>query len=294
MSIWQVALAEWDLEPSVLLGCAALAGAYVWALKGKVDRHAVLFMSGVLVLLLSLVSPIDVLGDHYLFSMHMVQHLLMILLVPPLLLAGIPEDLASKALAWKPLGRAERVLSVPLLAWLIGEGTTWIWHAPPLYEAALESDAVHVFQHFTFLVASTIFWWPILAPLKDHRIPALAGVVYLVAAALSSSLLGILLTFAPAGIYPTYLHPKDDYGLLSTIRRQWGLTPEVDQRAGGMIMWVPGGLAYLIGMMATLARWYSEPEADEEEEAPGDVAVAATTNGSNIKAITNSIPTEGV
>lgn len=294
MSIWQVALAEWDLEPSVMLGCAALAGAYVWALKGKVDRHAVLFMSGVLVLLLSLASPIDVLGDHYLFSMHMVQHLLMILLVPPLLLAGIPEDLASKALAWKPLNRTEAVLSMPLLAWLIGEGMTWIWHAPPLYEAALESDAVHVFQHFTFLVASTIFWWPILAPLKDHRIPALAGVVYLVAAALSSSLLGILLTFAPAGIYPAYLHPKDDYGLLSTIRRQWGLTPEVDQRAGGMIMWVPGGLAYLIGMMATLARWYSEPEADEDYEELGDVDVAATTNGSNIKAITNSIPTEGV
>lgn len=274
--------ALWNLEPSVLLGCALLVAVYLWAVRGRVTGGALLYFAGVLALLLALVSPLDALADDYLFSAHMLQHLLLVLVVPPLLLLGIPETLARKVLAKKSSRWVEGILAQPLAAWLLGVGTLWAWHIPALYNAALADERIHILEHLCFLVTAAIFWWPVVGRSAAGRIPALGSVAYLFAAALANTLLGIYFSFVPPGLYPAYVHPSDAFGVLATIRNDWGLTPAVDQQLGGLIMWVPGGLVYLGAIFAVFARWYSAPDTDEEgfagEELRGVMPVAVKEN----------------
>jgi cytochrome c oxidase assembly factor CtaG len=232
-------------------------------------RRAVAFVAGVVVLLLALISPIDVLGDSYLFSAHMLQHLLLMLAVPPLLLYGIPPHAFAGLLSQPMAERIERVLGRPLVAWLIGIGTLWVWHAPPLYDLALRYEGVHIVQHLCFLVAATIFWWPVIAPLTERRrLSSFAAMPYLLLAALSSSVLGIVITFAPVGLYAPYLHPFDRLGALALIRGQWHFSAQSDQQLGGTMMWILSSPVYLAATALALARWYAEGEEDEAEAPP--------------------------
>jgi putative membrane protein len=112
----------------------------------------------------------------------------------------------------------------------------------------------------SFLASGACFWWPILGPLQDRRIPTLAAVSYLFSACACCSLLGAFLTFAPVGLYPAYLAPEDTLGILSILRDSWGLTPKNDQQLAGMLMWVPGCFVYLAAILASIRRWYGEPE----------------------------------
>jgi cytochrome c oxidase assembly factor CtaG len=263
----------WDPDPSIIAGCAALAIAYALACRGDFSR-AGWFLLGDLVMLLALISPLDVLADDYLFSAHMLQHMLLVLAVPPLLILGIPRQFARSVVRVHGLGATERALEGPLVAWTLGMAALWIWHLPRLYDATLASEALHIFEHLTFLVTATIFWWPILAPLDDSRMNHGAAFAYLGAAMLSTTVLGIIITFAPVGVYTAYLHPHDSLGILDGLRHWWGLTTEADQQLGGLLMWVPGGLVYLCAIMAVLARWYRAPEAE-----PFTHASAGISNG---------------
>jgi putative membrane protein len=231
---------SWDWEPSVVIGCAALAIGYLAVVRRRLSR-APYFLAGVLLLLLDLVSPIDTLADQYLFSAHVVQHFLLALVIPPLMLLGAP------AFELHGLDKLERVIGQPPVSWLLGVGTMLLWHIPALFNAALASDGLHIFQHLSLLVTGTIFWWPILAPVEDRRLAALGAVAYLFSACVCCSLLGAFLTFAPAGLYPAYLNPP---------AHLWGLDPKSDQQLGGMLMWVPGCFVYLAGILASVARWY--------------------------------------
>ncbi len=275
MTTQQLVLTAWDWEPTVLIGCAALLVGY-WVEARPVTARAALFVTAVVVLLLALMSPIDTLGDGYLFSAHMLQHLLLVLVVPPLLLLGIPPRVFERLLRWTPADRTERALGRPLLAWSLGIGTLWVWHAPALYDLALRYQGVHVLQHLCFLVSATIFWWPVIAPLPERRqLPALGAVVYLIAGGLTSSLLGIIITLAPLGLYPAYLHPVDRLGILPLIRgrSQWNFSALADQQVGGVLMWILSSPLYLLASAVALARWYGESEPDEEiEDLPAQAA----------------------
>jgi len=268
MTISHFMLTAWDWEPSVVAGCAGLLAAYAAAARFRFSRRALYYVAGVFVLLMALTSPLDALSDMYLFSAHMLQHMLLILAVPPLLLLGIPKEMVRKALRNSRLCRAEEVLSRPVLAWSLGVGVLWLWHWPPLYNAALASEHIHILEHLSFLVASTIFWWPVISPLEELRMPPLGCVAYLFAACSAHTVLAIILTFAPVGHYPAYINPPDPYGILHTIRGGWGLTPLEDQQWGGLLMWVPACLVYLSFILASLARWYRLPEADAVSAVP--------------------------
>jgi cytochrome c oxidase assembly factor CtaG len=187
---------------------------------------------------------------------------LLLLVVPPLLLMGIPDWLAQAILDRPLLARVERLLARPLLALFLYLATIWVWHLPALYDAAVLNEGIHILEHLLFLVTATIFWWPILAPVTACRMDPMLALFYLFAAGAANSVLGIILTFAPVDIYPIYLSPLDSLGALPLIRQQWGLTRAVDQQVGGLLMWVPGMLAYLFGAIAELARWYGTPEED--------------------------------
>lgn len=253
-------LSAWDWEPSVLIGCALLFAAYFWAVRFRKAKHTIYFVAGVSVMLLALVSPIDTLGDTYLFSVHMLQHLLLVVIVPPLLILGIPRKSIERLLAWRFAARAEHALSRPALAWSLAFVTMAAWHVPALYNAALANEDIHILQHLMFLVTATIFWWPVLTPVAELRMGTGSTVIYLFAAAAANTVLGILITFAPVGIYPAYLAPRDDLGILPLIRKGWGVSPAADQQLGGLLMWVPGCSIYFVGILIALVHWYSQPE----------------------------------
>jgi putative membrane protein len=232
---------SWNWEPSVVIGCAALAIGYLAAVRKHALNRAPYFLAGVALLLLDLVSPIDTLADQYLFSAHVLQHFLLALVIPPLMLLGTP------AFELRGLNKLECAIGQPPVSWLLGIGAMLAWHIPVLFNAALASEGLHIFQHLSLLITGTIFWWPILGPLPHCRLPALGAIAYLFSACVCCSLLGAFLTFAPAGLYPAYLNPP---------AHLWGLDPKSDQQLGGMLMWVPGCFVYLAGILSTVMRWY--------------------------------------
>lgn len=240
---------SWDWEPSVVIGCAALALGYIAIVRKHGWNRAPYFFLGVILLLLDLVSPIDTLGDQYLLSAHILQHFLLALIIPPLLLLGTPQWLADSALQNPAVRKIERAIGQPPVSWLLGVGTMLAWHIPLLFNAALANDGLHVVQHLSFLVTGTIFWWPIVGPLENRHLPVLGAVSYLFSACACCSLLGAFLTLGPVGLYPAYLNPP--------IVKPLGLDPRSDQQLGGLLMWVPGCFVYLSGILASVIRWYT-------------------------------------
>lgn len=245
MTSYRLLLSYWDWEPSVIVGCACGMALYFLTVGPRQRHNTIFFMAGIAVLFLALVSPLDTLGDQYLFSAHALQHLLLSLAVPPLLILGLPEAFAKRMLARAPLARAEALLSNPILTWVLAVAAIALWHTPVFYNAALGNERIHVLEHLCFLVTGTMFWWPLLAPLHSLRLPAPSAVAYLFSAMFANTVLAVVITFAPAGIYPFYLEPKDALGALPLIRGKWGLSPHLDQQVGGLLMWLPGSGVYL-------------------------------------------------
>lgn len=262
MTGWQLLTTTWHWHPSVLLGCTLLIVAYLVAMRFRLSTEALWYAAGIGVLVFTLLGPVHELGEDFLFSAHMLQHLLLTLIVPPLLLLGLPHTPIQPALRSPFIRTTECVLGHPLLAWCLGISMMWLWHLPVLYNATLRHENIHIIEHLCFLAAAISFWWPILAPIPAARLAALPAIAYLFAAMVASSLLGILLTFAPVGLYPAYLSPRDPLNILPLVRGAWRLTPSVDQQLGGLLMWMPGGLVYLVAIIAMLSRWYSSPEED--------------------------------
>lgn len=255
----------WVWEPSVVLGCVAVGGVYL-RYGGATWWRRSAFIGGLALLLVALVSPLDVLADEYLFSAHMTQHLILVLLVSSLLVLGIPRAWAAgveriAARSW--LGRA---LAHPLLAWILSVATMVAWHVPALYDLSVRNEFLHVVQHLTFLGASTLFWWIAIDPAagldREPRLAPWLAVVYLFAASAAGSVLGIVLTFSPTLLYSAYIQPHDEYGILTALRERLSLTPQGDQQLGGVLMWVVGGSFYLLPIVAVFARWMSQTELD--------------------------------
>jgi len=260
MEILQLINTGWAFEPWALVFASILIGAYILGAGTGFNRHSVLYISGVFVMLFALVSPLDFLGRHYLFSAHMIQHILLLLIAPLLLLLGIPRAAAEKLLKIKPLGRIMGVLGNPIIAWSLGVGAMWVWHMPSIHDMALKNDSIYIAQLISFVFIGMVFWWPVFTPVESRRLNPLTGTLYLASACLGCTILGMLITFAGAGLYTAYVNPADTAGLLALIRNDLCITPGVDQQIGGLTMWVPGCLIYLTASMITIAQWYGSPE----------------------------------
>ena len=255
-------LLAWSLEPPVLVGVALAAAAYLVAERMVARRHPRnpprawrrwAFLAGLGGILLALASPIET-YEGQLFSVHMVQHMLLELVAAPLLLLGAPATLALRAASPSVRRRLLAVLhsrplaalTFPLVTWLLFAAVNWGWHFSTLYDQALENPALHYLQHATFLGAALLFWWPVVgADPARWRLPRPARLFYLFLAMPQNSFLGVALMSAPTVLYPHYL----------TNLRTWGPTALADQNLGGIVMWVFGDLAFLIGMAAVVAGW---------------------------------------
>ncbi|MBV9173097.1 MAG: cytochrome c oxidase assembly protein [Chloroflexi bacterium] len=246
-------------EPSAVVG--VLVGAWLYgsgvrtlwrrAGRGHVVKpwQVVCFALGLLAILVALESPIDSLSDQ-LFAVHMVQHLLLILIAGPLLVIGAPLAPMLWALprdSRAPVGAVVRRLVVAApVALAVHSIALWIWHVPPLYEAAINSRGIHVLEHLCFLVTSALFWWSILHPGRNGY--ALGG-VYVLVLSVQSMLLGALLTFSSGAWYTSHL----------ATTAAWGLSPLEDQQLAGLIMWVPGGVVYLVCALVLFGVWLKQP-----------------------------------
>jgi putative membrane protein len=250
MSAQQFLFSAWTWHPVVLLTGAAALGLYVGVFR--VQARIGWFVGALVAFVLTLMSPLDALADGYLFSAHMIQHIVLLLVVPALVFLGLPRSL--------PLRFRPRSLAHPLVGWAGGVGAMWFWHAPALCDAAVSFELVRALQVFSLLVLGSMFWRPILAPREAERLPPPAAVLYLFSACVACSALGMIITLSPVTVCSVYtLQTFDRLGVLATIRGSWGITPEKDQQIGGLLMWVPMCLIYLGAVVVQITRWFAEP-----------------------------------
>lgn len=260
MTGWQLFISGWEWHPSVIAGCVLLLAGYCTALRFRLDRHALFFCASVITIFLALVSPLDPLSDDYLFSAHMVQHILLNMVAPPLLVLGLPAVLMRRFLRVPLMTASEHLLGQPVFALCVGSLTLWAWHLPSWYNATLENDGIHIFEHLTLLVTGTMMWWPVFTRLDERRLSPVMSTVYLLLASVPNGLLGIFFTFAHTPYYSGYAHPNDELGALSLIRDTWKLDQISDQQLGGAIMWVVGSAIYLWAILVVVVRWFRKEE----------------------------------
>jgi len=246
----------WHVHPSVVIGLGVLGAAYVaaslWRRRLDPDAQvdgakAVSFAGGLLVLFGALTGPLHDLSDYYLFSAHMVQHMLLVFAVPPLLLYGTPAFMLRPLLRderWLRLGRA---LTRPAGAFATFNLVLVAWHLPPLYNLAMERHPVHILEHLMMLAAAVILWWPVLSPLPElPRAAYPIQLLYLFVAGLPMVMVAIFIAMADGLLYPFY----------AASPRLWPwMTPRADQHLGGLIMWIPGGFVFLLALAVVFFRW---------------------------------------
>jgi putative membrane protein len=200
---------------------------------------------------IALASPLAVLASRYLFSAHMAQHLLLLLIVPLFGMLAWPRGQTPvKSSSWSP-----NVASS--IGWVAGVGAMWFWHVPALCTAAMRSPVVFDIQILSLIGSGIAFWRPVFGPNLKQRLEPHFAAGYLFAGCLGCSLLGIYITFSPVAVCPLYsMMQGDPAGILNVVREQWGFTHRIDQQVGGLMMWVPACMVYLAAIMSSLASWY--------------------------------------
>jgi putative membrane protein len=269
---------HWNLDPWVWVPLILVLWLYgrgvlrLWAKagwrRGIPPRLVIAFAGGELVLVVSLISPLDPLGET-LFSAHMAQHTLLVAVAPPLMLAGLP----GAALPWA-LPRGPRILILrhsgirwgargmswllrPLPAAAVHGVAMWVWHAPFLFDAALQSSSLHMLEHVSFFGTALLFWQSL--SLSGRSLTGTAGGIAAGFLTLvHTGFLSALITFAPHPLYAWYLNRT----------AAWGLGPLDDQQLAGLIMGVPVAVIYLLACLALAARLLT-PARSSQRSLPG-------------------------
>jgi cytochrome c oxidase assembly factor CtaG len=251
----------WDFDPWVCVLLIAAAALYaggtirLWRHAGRgrgIHPWQVLcYAAGWLLLAGAVLSPLHWLGEH-LFSAHMVEHEIIMACAAPLLALSRPIGaflwaFPSGMRYW--LGRIGnhhtisgpwRALTAPMVATILHGTVIWLWHAPPLFDAAVASESLHRLQHLSFLVSALAFWWSLV-----RRAESGAAVLHLFATMTHMTLLGALFTFAGRPLFVQQ----------TRFAEGWGLTPLEDQQLAGLVMWVPAGTIYAGAALAFAALW---------------------------------------
>lgn len=243
-------------EPPVALGIIAATALYLWVVgplrqrynwAESVDkRQTAYFLAAMAVAFVSLQGPLHELGDYYLLSAHMVQHLLVTMIMPPLLLKGLPGWLVDKLLAVPLVYPIMRRLTSPLVALGLFTAVFLLWHAPQFYQAALGNELVHATEHQLFMGTALLMWWPVFS--TSTRLPRLsdpASLLYLFVQSIAPTILGAIITFAGEPIYPYY----------GAAFRVISLSALDDQQAAGLIMWLGGAAITLFLITIRFFRW---------------------------------------
>lgn len=253
---------SWAADPSVLLGVGFLCAWYAWASRAPdspTPRQRVAFAAGVVALLLALTGPLHDLSDYYLFTAHMGQHLVLMLVFPPLLLYSVTPSMVRPLLRPRWVMAAARALTKPVPAFGICNAVFAVWHLPPFYDLALRDHNVHVFEHLLFVSTAILLWWPLVSPLPElPRIPYGGQLLYLFLQVLPGSLIGGLIANSNRALYPFYA---------AAPRITW-LSPVQDQQLGAIVMWVGGGTFFLAAFTVVFFRWAFRDMAEQRLSRP--------------------------
>ena len=255
---------HWLPDAGVLAPIALLVFVYVRRFRaarreedgrGAGWPQALAFGAGVFALLLAVASPIDGLGEDYLFSAHMVQHVLLGDIAPALLLLSLSRVIMRPAT--RRLANVERRLGAFASPWTglaLWLSLMYLWHVPALYDAALENPVVHLLEHASFFTAGVCVWWPLIQPVPmRRRLTGLQTVGYIGAAKFGLAALGLYLTWSSSVFYP----------YSEQVPRIWGLSAVADQNAGGAIMMVEQSVTFVIALAFLFSRMLTQSEVDE-------------------------------
>ena len=251
----------WHTHPDVWLLIGALALLYVWAAQATppTRRQAVTFAGGLLALLVASDWPVHDLAEGYLYSVHMVQHLLFSLAAPPLLILGLPAAMLDRVLGHATRRAVARWLTRPVVALLLFNAVMVASHWPVWVDATLRHHPLHFAAHAVLLVAGLIMWMPVVSPLEDMpQLHPLAKMLYLFLQSILPTVPASFLTFGTTPLYHFYEH----------VPRLGGLSALTDQQIAGVIMKVIGGLYLWLVIVVVFFRWYAR-----EEEGGGKIGV---------------------
>jgi putative membrane protein len=246
----------WPFDPTVYLGLVALYLGHAWLARGVPDylrKHSLYFGLGLLTIWVALETPIDTIADHYLDSVHMLQHVLLGFVAPPLMLLGLASGMVARLVRVPGV----RAITEPIPAQVIAGAVMIAWHIPVLYDAALYSEPLHVVEHLTFVAAGLLLYWPMLGATSASarwQMSPPAKLVYMLIATLPQDGVALALIFSRVPFYEYYLHAP---------RLVASLTPVVDQTVAGAVLMIFGKATIAIAAVAVFIRWFSsEHEAD--------------------------------
>ncbi len=257
---------RWEPQPVVCALLLALAAAYgSGLLRQRGERRlpkdtlprALSFAAGLVLLVLALLSPLEA-WDDALFSGHMAQHLILMMLAPPLLILGRPVVVALWALprsrrhavgAWwlqsRWLRPAFDLISTPLVAWLLASAALWFWHLPRPYALAFHEPLAHVAEHLSFFGTAILFWRVVIDGPRSGRISVGATMLFVMGFAMENAMLAAILIFAPVVLYGVH-----------AMAPPWSpLTPLEDQQLAGVLMWAVMGLVDLTALCLLFVAW---------------------------------------
>lgn len=248
----------WGLHGTVIAGCAAFLLLYIlmagpwrerygWSPVGPTRGEWRSYLISLAIVFFALQGPLHELSDKYLFSAHMVQHLLITLAFPIFFIRGIPPWMWKPVIAQRPLLAFGRAITNPPIAFVLAMGTLYLWHIPAMYDLQMQYHNLHIFEHVWYMAVFVVMWWPAYSTLPE--LPALTPgyrMIYLFVLTIPMKALGAILTVSDFVLYQFYAKQP----------RVWGLDPLADQRAGGLIMWMPGGLVFWVTIGFVFFRYF--------------------------------------
>jgi putative membrane protein len=256
---------RFEVHVSTLIGCLLFVAAYYhiivrWRPAGEAGATAmqqISFVGGTTLLFLSLNGPLHDLSDNYLFSAHMIQHLIITLIVPPLWLMGLPAWSLRPVLKHGAVRSVMRAVTGPIVAYAAYNAVFIGWHFPSAYNWALVNHNAHILQHIMFISAATLMWWPVVDPVPElERLQTPVRLLYMAALGIPMSIVSAIITFAEQAMYPWY----------EAAPRVFALSAADDQQLGGVIMWVPGMIVFWIALTIVFFRWSRSEDREEWRE----------------------------
>jgi len=252
----------WPLDPIVYAGLLALFFGHAWLAREADDarrKHSLYFGLGLLTIWVALETPIDTISDYYLDSVHMLQHVMLGFVAPPLLLLGLSPQMVGRFVRVPGV----RELTEPIPAQLIAGVVMIVWHVPWLYDATLHWEELHIMEHLTFIAAGVVLYWPILEATSAHarwQMSAGAKLLYMLVATLPQDGVALVLLFSRVPFYDFYVHVP---------RLVPSLTPLIDQTLAGAVLMILGKATLTVAGLAVFFRWFgAEHRSDQARLRP--------------------------
>lgn len=253
---------SWPFDPTVYAGLIVLFVGHAWLARTVSDarrKHSLYFGLGLITLWVSLETPIDTISDHYLDSVHMLQHVLLGFVAPPLMLLGLSPQMVGRLVRVPGV----RAVTEPVPAQVIAGVVMIVWHLPPLFDATLESEPLHIFEHLTFIASGVVLYWPILSATSAHarwQMSPGAKLLYMLVATLPQDGVALAFIFSRVPFYEYYAQAP---------RLIPSLTPVIDQTIAGAVLMILGKATLAVAAMAVFFRWFgSEHRADQGHAMP--------------------------